>query len=88
MHTVTFMDPAGTVAQYTVYDANSHGEYCWSTDRGDSGSDRSNAQAQVSARTTLKASMASRRITDQTTRYISLPKRSQRPSGNSFAAGR
>jgi hypothetical protein len=74
MQTVNFMDPAGNVAQYAVYDANSRGEYHWSTDHGDSGSEMSSAQAQVSARTVLKASMAARRRTDQTTRYRSVAK--------------
>ena len=68
MQTVNFMDPAGNVAQYAVYDANSRGEYHWSTDHGDSGSEMSSAQAQISARTVLKASMAARRRRDQTTR--------------------
>ena len=80
MQTVTFMDPAGNVAQYAVYDANSRGEYHWSTDHGDSGFEMSSAQAQVAARTALKASMAARAKTDQTTRYRSEEKRLQRPA--------
>lgn len=81
MQTVTFMDPAGNVAQYAVYDANSRGEYHWSTDHGDSGFEMSSAQAQVGARRALKASMAARAKTDQTTRYRSEEKRLQRPAG-------
>jgi len=50
------MDPAGNVAQYAVYDANSRGECHWSTDHGDSGFE--SAQAQIGARMALKASMA------------------------------
>ena len=42
----TFIDPAGNQAQYTVYDADRHNEYHWSTDRGDRGFDGSYAQAQ------------------------------------------
>ena len=80
MQTVTFMDPAGNVAQYTVYDADGRGQYHWSTDHGENGSDSSNAQAQISARNVLKASMASRRRTDQTTRYRSVEKRGQLPT--------
>jgi len=80
MQTVNFMGPAGNVAQYAVYDANSRGEYHWSTDHGDSGSEMSSAQAQISARTALKASMAARRRTDQTTTYRSVEKWLQRPA--------
>ena len=69
MQTVTFMDSAGNVAQYAVYDANSRGEYHWSTDHGDTGCDMSSAQAQITARMALKASMAVRAKTDQATRY-------------------
>jgi hypothetical protein len=54
MQTVTFMDPAGNVAQYAVYDGNSRGEYHWSTDHGDSGSEMSSARAQITARMALK----------------------------------
>ena len=79
MQTVTFMDPAGNVAQYAVYDANSRGEYHWSTDQGDRGFEMSSAQAQVGARTALKASMAARAKTDQTS-YRSEEKRLQRPA--------
>jgi len=60
----TFIDPAGNQAQYTVYDADRHNEYYWSTDHGDSGYDRSYAQAQTRARTALKTSMAARRRSD------------------------
>ena len=42
------------MAQYAVYDANSRGEYHWSTDHGDSGSEMSSAQALISARTVLR----------------------------------
>jgi hypothetical protein len=80
MQTVTFIDPAGNVAQYEVYDANSRGEYHWSTDHGDSGSEMSGAQARTSARMALKASMAARGRTDQTSRYRSVEKRLQRPA--------
>jgi hypothetical protein len=61
----TFIDAAGNQAQYTIYDADRHNEYYWSTDHGDSGSDRSYAQAQTQARTALKYSMAARRRSDQ-----------------------
>jgi len=61
----TFIDPAGNQAQYTVYDADRHNEYHWSTDHGDRGFDGSYAQAQNRARTALKASMAARRRSDQ-----------------------
>jgi hypothetical protein len=81
MQTVTFMDSAGNVAQYAVYDANSRGEYHWSTDHGDSGSDISSAQAQITARMVLRASMAVRAKTDQATRYRSEEKRLRRPAG-------
>lgn len=81
MQTVTFMDPAGHLAQYVVYDADSRGEYRWYTDHGDSGSAASSAQAQISARTVLKASMAARGRTDQTTRYRSAEKPSHRFTG-------
>lgn len=55
MQTVTFMGAAGKVAQYTVYDAIGWGEYHWSTDDGDSGSETSELQAQTSARMTPKS---------------------------------
>ncbi len=61
----TFIDPAGKQAQYTVYDADRHNAYHWSTDHGDQGFDASYAQAQNRARTALKASMAVRRRLDQ-----------------------
>lgn len=60
----TFIDPAGNQAQYTVYEADRHNEYHWSTDHGDSGFDGSYAQAQNLARTALKSSMAARRRSD------------------------
>jgi len=61
----TFIDPAGNQAQYTVYEANHHHEYHWSTDHGDSGFDISFVQAQNQARTALKASMAAKRRSEQ-----------------------
>ena len=61
----TLIDPAGNQAQYTVYGADRHKEYYWSTDHGDSGSDGSFAQAQDHARTALKSSMAARRHPEQ-----------------------
>jgi len=60
-----FVDPAGNHAEYTVYDADRHNEYHWSTDHGDSGTDGSSAQAQNQARTALRFSMAARRRSDQ-----------------------
>ena len=57
----TFIDPAGNQAQYTVYEADRHNEYHWSTDHGDSGFDGSFAQAQDRARIALKTSVAARR---------------------------
>jgi hypothetical protein len=80
MQTVTYMDPAGNVSKYAIYDANSRGEYHWSTDYGDSGFDMSSSQAQISARTKLKARMATQARTDQTSRYPSVEKRLQRPA--------
>jgi hypothetical protein len=62
----TFIDPAGNQAQYTVYDADRHLEFHWSTDHGDSGFDGSYAAAQNRARTALKASMSQRRRSDRT----------------------
>jgi hypothetical protein len=56
---------SGNQAQYTVYDADNHNEYHWSTDHGDRGFDGSYAQAQNRARTALKSSMAARRQPDQ-----------------------
>jgi hypothetical protein len=61
----TFIDPAGNQAQYTVYEADHHREYYWSTDHGDHGLAPTYAQAQDRARTYLKASMAVRRRSDQ-----------------------
>lgn len=57
----TFIDPGGNHAQYTVYEADHHNEYYWSTDHGDHGLAPSYVQAQDCARTVLKASMAIRR---------------------------
>lgn len=81
MQTVTFMDAAGNVAQYTVYDANTQGLYHWTTDQGDNGSERSEAQAQSTARNSLKASMALHFKTDQVSRYRSEAKRTQHAVG-------
>lgn len=58
---ITFIDPAGNQAQYTIYEADYRKEYHWSTEHGDSGFDPSYAQAQDRARASLKASMAARR---------------------------
>jgi hypothetical protein len=80
MQTVTYMDPAGNVATYAIYDVNSRGEYHWSTDYGDSGFEMSSSQAQISARTKLKARMATQARTDQTSRYRSVAKQLQRPA--------
>ena len=80
MQTVTYMDPAGNVSKYAIYDANSRGEYHWSTDYGDSGFEMSSSQAQISARTKLKARMATQARMDQTSRYQSVEKRLQRPA--------
>jgi hypothetical protein len=96
MQTVTFMDAAGNVAQYTVFDANGQGRYQWATDQGGNGTEISAAQAQTTARNSLKASMALRFKTEQMTRYRSEPKRSQHavskvvllPAGSEKAPGR
>jgi hypothetical protein len=61
----TWIDPAGNQAQYTVYEADRHNEFHWSTDQGDSGYDSSFAQAQDRARRALKSSMAARRQSDR-----------------------
>ncbi|SPE25753.1 hypothetical protein SBA3_1210026 [Candidatus Sulfopaludibacter sp. SbA3] len=61
----TFIDTAGSQAQYTVYDQDHHHEFYWSTDHGDHGLAPSYAQAQDQARTVLKASMAVRRKTER-----------------------
>jgi hypothetical protein len=61
----TFIDPRGNQAQYTVYEADRHNEYHWSTDHGDRGFDSSFAEAQSRARTALKASMTARRRADE-----------------------
>jgi hypothetical protein len=61
----TFIDPAGNQAQYTVYEANHHHEFHWSTDHGDRGFDGSYAAAQNRARNSLKASMSERRRSDR-----------------------
>jgi hypothetical protein len=61
----TYIDPAGNQAQYTVYEADRHQEYHWSTDHGGRGFDRSFAEAQVRARTALKESMADRRRSER-----------------------
>ena len=61
----TFIDPAGNQAQYTLYGADRHAEYHWSTDHGDSGFEHSYEQAQNRARTALKSSMAAKRRSDQ-----------------------
>jgi hypothetical protein len=57
----TFIDAGGNQAQYTVYEADWHGQFPWSTDHGDRGSGVSYTQAQSQARVALKASMAERR---------------------------
>ena len=61
----TFIDVSGHQAQYTVYEKDHRDEFYWSTDHGDHGLAPSYAQAQERARTVLKASMASRRRSDQ-----------------------
>jgi hypothetical protein len=62
-----------------VYDANTQGHYHWTTDQGDNGAERSEAQAQSTARNSLKASMALRLKTDQMSRYRSEAKQIQHP---------
>ena len=57
----TFIDAGGNQAQYTVYEADWHNQFPWSTDHGDRGSGVSYTQAQSQARIALKASMAERR---------------------------
>jgi len=61
----TFIDPRGNQAQYTIYEADRHNEFHWSTDHGDHGFDPSFAEAQTRARTALKASMTARRRADE-----------------------
>ena len=61
----TFIDPGGNRAQYTVYDADQRSKFYWTTDHGDNGLDVSFAEAQMQARTALKASMAERRRASQ-----------------------
>ena len=67
----TYIDPAGNQAQYTVYEADRRNEYHWSTDFGGNGIDGSYAEAQNRARTSLKASMAEKRRSDQQPRTAS-----------------
>ena len=61
----TFIDPAGNQAQYTIYEADRHNQFYWSTDHGDQGLAASYELAQQCARTVLKASMAVRRHAPQ-----------------------
>jgi len=61
----TFIDAGGIEARYTVYDADHHHEFHWSTDHADHGFALSYAEAQNRARTVLKASMTVRRRLDE-----------------------
>ena len=58
---ITFIDPAGNRAQYTVHDRDHRNEYYWSTEYGDHGLAASFEQARDRAREVLKASMAANR---------------------------
>ena len=62
---ITFIDAAGSRAQYTVSERDHRNEYHWSTDYGDHGLAPSFAQAQDQARAVLKASMAASRKSDR-----------------------
>ena len=62
---ITFIDAAGSRAQYTVSERDHRNEYHWSTDFGDHGLAPSFAQAQDRARAVLKASMAASRRSDR-----------------------
>jgi hypothetical protein len=62
---ITFIDPAGNRAQYTVHERDHRNEYYWSTEHGDHGLAPSFAQAQDQARAVLKASMAANRRSDR-----------------------
>jgi hypothetical protein len=61
----TFIDVAGSRAQYTVSERDSHNDFRWSTDLGDHGVAPSFEEAQYRARTVLKDSMASNRRSDE-----------------------
>jgi hypothetical protein len=65
MSQITFIDAAGSRAQYTVSERDARNEYYWSTDYGDHGLASSFAQAQDRARTILKARMAASRRSDR-----------------------
>jgi hypothetical protein len=65
---ITFIDAAGSRAQYTVSERDHRNEYYWSTDHGDHGLAPSYAQAQDQARAVLKASMAAYRKTGRAQR--------------------
>lgn len=69
----TFVDVAGNQAQYTIFDADVHHEFRWSTDYGDFGLAASFAQAQYCARTVLKDSMAAKRRSEETPRVFRSP---------------
>ena len=61
----TVIDVAGNQAQYTVFDKDHQNNFPWSTDHGDRGSAPSYVQAQYSARTVLRDSMAANRRSDE-----------------------
>jgi len=63
----TFIDAAGSRAEYTVSDKDHHNDFCWSTDHGDHGAAPSFEEAQFRARTALKDSMAANRRSDEGT---------------------
>jgi hypothetical protein len=64
----TFIDVAGSQAQYNVSEKDYHSEFRWSTDHGDHGVASSFEEAQFRARAVLKNSMAANRRSDEATR--------------------
>lgn len=71
----TFVDVAGNQAQYTISEKDQQGNFHWSTDHGDRGTDPSFEQAQFRARTLLKDSMMANRRSEETTRKDSYSSR-------------
>jgi len=66
--TFTFIDIAGSRAEYTISDKDHHNGFHWSTDHGDQGGAPSFEEAQYQARTVLKDSMAANRRSDEAAR--------------------
>jgi hypothetical protein len=67
-HSFTYIDIGGNQARYSVSDQDTRGDFYWSTDHGARGVASTFQQAQASARTAIKDSMAQHRRSEEVLR--------------------